>query len=95
MQHVWSQVELAMAMICVCASTYRPLFEGWKNTTAKIPKPCSIRSRASPRRRLRQGSEGQIYGLFDRPTGPNASRVDRHVTGNRGFSGRQIDRMWV
>jgi len=67
MQHVWSHVEPATAIICVCVSTYRPLFEDWMNRTAKVSSPFSnsTPSRASPRRQLQQGSEGLKHGMSD------------------------------
>lgn len=61
MQHVWSQVEPAMAIICISGSTYRPLFEDWKNgIIAGISSAFGNNSpsRAGPRRQLQQGSEG-------------------------------------
>jgi hypothetical protein len=88
MQHVWSQVEPATAIVCVCVSTYRPLFEDWKNRTAEVSSPFSnsIPSQASPRCQLQQGSESLKYGMSNQVMRPN---VDRHPTGHRGFSGRE------
>jgi hypothetical protein len=81
MQHVWSQIEPATAIICVSVSTYRPLFEDWKKRTARVSGPF----RASPRRQLQQNTEGLNHGMF----------VNHHTIGNRGFSGRQTDGMFV
>ncbi len=87
MQHVWSQVEPATAIVCVCVGTYRPLFEDWKNRIAEVSMPFSnsIPSQASPRRQLQQGSESLKYGMSNQMMRPN---VDRRPIGHRGFSGR-------
>jgi len=61
MQHVWSQIELATMMMCVCASTYRPLFVNWGNKTVEISKV----SRASQYCQLQPRSEGLKYGMFN------------------------------
>lgn len=39
MEHVWSQGEPAMAIVCVCASTYLPLFRDCGTRTAKVSSP--------------------------------------------------------
>ncbi len=83
MQHVRSQIEPATAMLCVCASTYRPRFANWKNRTVKISQPSRV------------GQRHQVSEVGKHVTRPRPSYVNCNVNDDSMFVWVQRQDCWV